>query len=226
MRQPPFAPEHHGHLTVLVCPPAPTLTCSRAEHPGRVVGAWGHRHLRVAVADRRWSTIKTTGPAQQPDSVTDTPQLTRQPPRRPRREAPRRRHRHRLRWVVVGLVVVLGAVAGSMVPALTAPGTDSTTARIAEWARDHGMSPLVTWAEQRTYQPPPMGGAPAADSPLHHQPGSATPGAPGSGLPAPVRTPAQWSSPVSPFAVWKVSSMAQRLPATVTNSIRVARRLV
>ena len=162
--------------------------------------------------------MKTTGPAQQPASVTDTPQLTTQPPRRPRREAPRRRHRHRLRWVVVGLVVVLGAVAGSMVPALTAPGTDSTTARIAEWARDHGMSPLVTWAEQRTYQPPPMGGAPAADSPLHTQPGSATPAAPGSGLPAPVRTPAQ--PPLPGEGQWQVSATVRGAPAMAQTFLR------
>ncbi len=29
------------------------------------------------------------------------------------------------------------------------------------------MSPLVTWAEQLTYQAPKVGGAPAANSPLH-----------------------------------------------------------
>lgn len=52
----------------------------------------------------------------------------------------------------------LGTVGGSVVSALTAPGTQSTTARIAEWARNNGMSPLVTLAEQLTYQAPKVGG--------------------------------------------------------------------
>src|SRR6266516_2156482 len=33
----------------------------------------------------------------------------------------------------------------------------------------------------------------------------------------------EWSRPVSPFAVWKVSSMAQRVPATRTRSARPVR---
>jgi len=51
-------------------------------------------------------------------------------------------------------LVFLGTVGASVVSALTAPGTQSSTARVAEWARNNGMSLLVTWAEQLTYQPP------------------------------------------------------------------------
>lgn len=56
------------------------------------------------------------------------------------------------------LVIVLGYVAITLYPYLTAPGTDRTAARVAEWARDHHMSWAVTWLENRTYTPPPVGG--------------------------------------------------------------------
>jgi len=120
--------------------------------------------------------------------------------------------------VVLGLVVVLGAVAGSMVPALTAPGTDSTSARIAEWARDHGMSPLVTWAEQRTYQPPTVGGAPEANSPLEHPFAPEAPVPAGAALPAPIDPLAQPALPGE--GVWQVSATVHGAPAMAQTFLR------
>jgi len=121
--------------------------------------------------------------------------------------------------VVLGLVVVLGAVVGSMVPAaLTAPGTDSTSARIAEWARDHGMSPLVTWAEQRTYQPPTVGGAPEANSPLEHPFAPEAPVPAGAALPAPIDPLAQPALPGE--GVWQVSATVHGAPAMAQTFLR------
>lgn len=62
--------------------------------------------------------------------------------------------------LVVALVVLL--TAWSLGRALTAPGTDSASARLAEWARNHGLGPLVTAAETVQYRlhPPKVGGAP------------------------------------------------------------------
>ena len=94
----------------------------------------------------------------------------------PQRSRPVRRHRLRVgpcgggtrpTWrhialggvigsVVIGLVLTGCSVAG----ALGAPGTDSVAARLAEWGRDHGFDPVITWLEQQQYQPPPTGGAP------------------------------------------------------------------
>ena len=42
------------------------------------------------------------------------------------------------------LAVVLVAAAGVMVDALRAPGADPVSAKLAEWARDHGLGRLVS----------------------------------------------------------------------------------
>ncbi|HEX4725263.1 MAG TPA: hypothetical protein VH333_22320 [Pseudonocardiaceae bacterium] len=99
----------------------------------------------------------------------------------------RRRH-HPLakpvrRVFLLAMAVFLAAVGGSIVSSLTAPGTDSAAARIAEWARDHGMGDLVTYLEKQQYEhnPPRIGGKPAGGIPeAGAVPGS---GAPGKGKP-------------------------------------------
>jgi hypothetical protein len=58
-------------------------------------------------------------------------------------------------WAVLGLV--LGR---SVSLALTAPGTDSTAARLSIWARDHRAGAVVNLAERLSYKPPKVGGAP------------------------------------------------------------------
>jgi len=44
--------------------------------------------------------------------------------------------------------------------ALTAPGGGSTAAKLAEWARDHYLGPVVTFGEWISYNPPKVGGKP------------------------------------------------------------------
>ncbi len=44
--------------------------------------------------------------------------------------------------------------------ALTAPGGGTVAERVAEWARTHYLSPLVTFGEWLTYSPPKKGGKP------------------------------------------------------------------
>lgn len=69
-----------------------------------------------------------------------------------------------LRWSLIGAstaaAVFFGLVGWSVAGALTAPGTDTVEARLAEWGRDHGLSPAVDWLEQEQYQqhPPTIGG--------------------------------------------------------------------
>lgn len=70
-------------------------------------------------------------------------------------------------------MVVALLVAGSIGRALTAAGTDSTAARLAEWGRGHGMSALIDRLERATYNPPAVGGKPGGDSPLAAPPGGA-----------------------------------------------------
>ena len=92
--------------------------------------------------------------------MAPAPNLT--PPSRPRRR-PRK-------WRVL-LLVLLAAVlvvAISVGRALAAPGSDSTAARLAEWARGHGLSAVVDRLERATYRAPAVGGIPARTSPLAH----------------------------------------------------------
>lgn len=70
----------------------------------------------------------------------------------------RRRAKYALRTVLVAFLLLVGYVAVTMYPYITGPGTDPLNARVAEWARDHGMSRLVTWLENENYTPPPTGG--------------------------------------------------------------------
>jgi hypothetical protein len=78
-------------------------------------------------------------------------------------------HRRRTVLVLATLVSVGLLVTGvSVARALTAPGTDTVAARLAEWARAHGMSSVVDRLERAAYQPPKVGGEPAGTSPLAH----------------------------------------------------------
>jgi hypothetical protein len=89
------------------------------------------------------------------------------PRHRPRKEGPRRLRR----WIAAlsTLAVTMGGVyvAATLGPALAAPGTDPTEARVAEWAREQGLGFLVTAAEQVAYQAnkPTEGGALAGGIP-------------------------------------------------------------
>ncbi len=76
---------------------------------------------------------------------------------------PRRRLRDRsgARIVLAVVVVCFGWFAWSMGHALAAPGGGTVSDRVAEWARDHYLGPLVTFGEWITYQPPKAGGKPS-----------------------------------------------------------------
>jgi hypothetical protein len=62
--------------------------------------------------------------------------------------------------VTVGLAVLLCWVGFSIGQALTAPGNTGTSARLAEWARDHYLGLVVTFGEWISYNPPKAGGKP------------------------------------------------------------------
>jgi hypothetical protein len=66
-------------------------------------------------------------------------------------------------------VRVIGALIGlflvwacfSVGQALAAPGGGNTSTKLAEWARDHYLGPVVTFGEWLTYEPPAKGGNPS-----------------------------------------------------------------
>jgi hypothetical protein len=107
--------------------------------------------------------------------------------------------RHPFLTVFVAVVIVLTPAWVSLGSALTNPSLgNSVSARFAEWARNHGASPIVNWAENAWYSshPPPVGGTPAKGA----IPGLQSSGQPGrhskSGrAPAHLPRPARMTSP-------------------------------
>lgn len=109
----------------------------------------------------------------------------------------RRSPTHRSPWsrrlrrgIVAASCVAVLLLTWSIGGALTAPGTDSTAARLAEWGRDHGLGGVVTYLETQQYlrnQPTvgglPPGGIPPAPGAL---PGSGGSGAGARPAPAPI----------------------------------------
>ena len=85
-------------------------------------------------------------------------------PARPRRRHNWAPHVPLRRWsriTAAVLIVVLVPVGWSVGHALTMTGGGSMSARLAEWARDHNLGPLVTLGEWISYQPPKVGGKPS-----------------------------------------------------------------
>jgi hypothetical protein len=66
-----------------------------------------------------------------------------------------------VRVIAALLGVFLIWVCFSVGQALVAPGGGSASAKLAEWARDHYLGPVVTFGEWVTYQPPKVGGKPS-----------------------------------------------------------------
>jgi Phosphodiester glycosidase len=100
------------------------------------------------------------------DVKIENPQTSRRHPQRGASRPSRRRYLVRRAGVV--LMVLLLWLAWSIGGALTAPGTDSTAARLAEWARFNGLGWVVSDLEQIQYQmnPPKIGGSLAGGIPI------------------------------------------------------------
>jgi hypothetical protein len=142
-------------------------------------------------------------------------------PRRPR--LLRRLLSHRsVQVVLVALIIFLGWAGWSVGQALMAPGNGTVSTRLAEWARDHYLGPVVTLGEWLTYQAPKVGGKPQF---------SLTAPTTGSGGTAPKRgasitpiVPAQLSSPAgAPLAgegQWRVLASVNGVPAIYGTYLR------
>jgi hypothetical protein len=84
-----------------------------------------------------------------------------------RRTGKVRRHRIRkllklraVRVILALLLVFCCWVGFSVGQALAAPNGGSLASKLAEWARDHYLGPVVTFGEWLTYSPPKVGGKP------------------------------------------------------------------
>ncbi|GAA1974440.1 phosphodiester glycosidase family protein [Kitasatospora viridis] len=144
----------------------------------------------------------------------------------------RRLWRRRPVKVVLALFAVfLTWLSWSLGSALTAPGNDSAVARVAEWARDHHLGPLVTGLETAQYKmnPPKVGGRPTiALGPTGPTPAqSGTAAAENKHALAPTVTPIALAPLTSPAGdplpgegAWKVIGTAQGVPAVQAAMLR------
>lgn len=130
------------------------------------------------------------------------------------------------RLVAAALVVLLLLTGWSVVGALTAPGTDSVAARLAEWGRDHGFDGLITWLEKEQYRPPPTGGEPTggiaapAGTVLPGHGRTDRPSGPG-GLPAPATMAPLANGPALPGeGVWHPVAAVHGHPAVEVAALR------
>jgi Phosphodiester glycosidase len=75
----------------------------------------------------------------------------------------KRRLRDRLWFRITGAVLAafLLVVGWSVGHAMTMPGGGSVSQRLAEWARDHWLGPVITFGEWLSYSPPKKGGKPS-----------------------------------------------------------------
>jgi hypothetical protein len=142
--------------------------------------------------------------------------LARRAERRAQRRAIRKARRtmvgrHPFLTAFIAVAIGLIPVEVSLGSALTNPSLgNSVSARFAEWARDHGASPIVNWAENKWYSshPPPVGGTPAEGS----IPGQQSSGQQGNGpkpphvaahLPRPARMSTPAKHPLAGEGVWR-----------------------
>ena len=113
--------------------------------------------------------------------------------------------------------------------ALTAPGGGTLSDRMAEWARDHYLGPLVTFGEWITYQAPKVGGKPSFALRPATRPGAA--GDPAAGeiqgssptqvsprIPARLVSPA--GKPLPGEGVWRVLRKVHGVPAMFSTFLR------
>ena len=146
---------------------------------------------------------------------------------KPHRRRLRRLLTHRsVQAILIVLVLFLGWVGWSVGQAMTAPGNGTASTRLAEWARDHYLGPVVTFSEWLTYKAPKVGGKPqfSLAAPATGGPASATaPHKPGAATITPI-VPAQLSSPAgSPLpgeGQWRVLASVGGVPAIYGTYLR------
>ena len=123
--------------------------------------------------------------------------------------------------------MVLIPVSWSVGHALTMAGGGSVSERMAEWARDHYLGPVVTLGEWITYQPPKVGGRPsfALTGPTAPPAKAASHGSQGNhaaaasfGPPSPLRSFA--GNPLPGEGVWRVLGTVNGEPAIYGTYLR------
>jgi hypothetical protein len=135
----------------------------------------------------------------------------------------RRFFRLRTVRVILALIAVFCCwVAFSVGQALTAPGGGSTSSKLAEWARDHYLGPVVTFGEWISYNPPKTGGKPGFSlaAPGGAAPAKSYKGAHGfvPNIPPKLASPAGQALPGE--GVWRVLETVKGYPAIFGTFLR------
>lgn len=147
-------------------------------------------------------------------------------PPRPRKPIPRKVRRRRILVLFLALLLALSPVWWSLASALGNPALGTTVSgRFAEWARNHGAAPVVTWAEKEwyTHHQPPKGGKPRAGAIPTGNGASATQKAKatGPGLPPPARVVPPVSPPLPHEGTWHpVGRTVDGVPAVYEAFVR------
>ena len=134
--------------------------------------------------------------------------------------------RRLLRRRTVQVILVLIAVfccwlAFSVGQALTAPGGGSLSSKLAEWARDHYLGPVVTFGEWLSYQPPKVGGKPTTTIAVPSGPAVRYKHTKKGFQPLiPAKLTPFASSPVSGEGVWRVLETVKHEPAVFGTFLR------
>ena len=161
----------------------------------------------------------TSGMTPSPTTATTRPRSRpvaspMRPPRR--RPTPAQFRRRRIAAVLLGLAASWLFL--SVGEALTAPGSDPVSARLAEWARQHHLGGLVNRAEQAQYRlhPPRTGGKPAGGIPtLVHGSAAAV-----SNTPAPATLASLAGPPLPGEGVWQTLATVHGQPALRATYLR------
>lgn len=144
------------------------------------------------------------------DLKIEDPEKHHRPPGQAGRRPSRRRFWRRRAGVL--MVVLLLWLTWSIGGALTAPGTDTTAARLAEWGRFHGLGWAVSGLEQMQYKanPPKVGGTVAGGipriaptQPAARQPTARQPTAPSTSVAPPAPIPLQAQPPLPDEGTWQ-----------------------
>jgi hypothetical protein len=129
--------------------------------------------------------------------------------------------------ILLALVATFVLVTGwSVAHALTLPGGGTFSERLAEWARDHYLGPVVTFGEWISYDPPKKGGKPAFA--LTGPSAAANPHASGKGahgkrayVPVvPHRLKSLAGKPLKGEGVWRVLGTVHGVPAIYGTYLR------
>jgi hypothetical protein len=117
--------------------------------------------------------------------------------------------------VIAAAVVSVVGVAAITADALSAPGSDPAVAKLAEWARDHGLGGVVTTLEGWRYahDQPAEGGEPDGGIPL-------AAGASGNGADAVPLTPLAGGPPLPGEGTWQVVAAIRGQPAVEVAYLR------